>query len=369
MNDLVTIIPAVTALAYTALIISFTLGWLSLRECKSPTILKVSVVIAFRNEQHNFPRLLDCLGRQTYPHHLVQIILSDDYSDDDSVNIINAFTYSRPEISWLLIPSRGEKGKKAAQNRALAKTTGEIIITCDADCRMGERWLQQIMECFNDDGTQMVIGPVAIDSYSLFSRLQALEFMSLSGTTGGAASLGVPVMCNGANLAYRQRAWQESRPHIKGNHLQSGDDVFLLHAFKKLYPGKIRYLKNKCALVYTNASPDTFSFFQQRIRWAGKSGSYTDMFTLFTAATVAAFNIILSLLLVMSVVNTDLISQALGLLALKLIIDFPLLLMVASFLNQKKLLFLYPVLAIIYPFYVSAVVLGSIMVPVRWKHK
>ena len=44
---------------------------------------------------------------------------------------------------------------------------------------------------------------------SLLSRLQAMEFTSLAASTAAAIGIGHPILCNGANLAFRKSAFLE----------------------------------------------------------------------------------------------------------------------------------------------------------------
>src|SRR5699024_8221604 len=167
--------------------------------------------------------------------------------------------------------------KKFAISKAIEKSTGEIIVTTDADCRMGEHWLQTILSSFDDNQWYMLSSPVQYsEEKTFFERLQTLEFLYLIGL--GAAGIGnkKPTTCNGANLAYRKDVFYEMEGFKGIDELASGDDELLLHKVAVQNADKIYFCKSMDAAVYTDAKPTLSSFLNQRRRWASKSTKYKD---------------------------------------------------------------------------------------------
>ncbi|TVQ15128.1 MAG: glycosyltransferase [Bacteroidetes bacterium] len=359
---------------YLLLISLFIRGWRinsAHSQKQQPSKLWVSVVVAVRNEENNILTLLQSLWAQQYPNHLYEVIIIDDFSSDQTPALVAGFISDKENFHLITPTPLDTHGKKAALDRAIAQSRGNIIVTTDADCTMGVNWLYSIMQEFEQSGTKLVIAPVTIEDSSkcLFSLMQTLEFMSLTGATGGAAGMGNPIMCNGANMAFAKEARSEVMSHVSGNSYASGDDVFLMHAIKKKYPAQIRFLKNKEALVFTLPAKTIREFFSQRIRWAGKSAGYSDPFTLVTGAVVAGLNVFIVLMAVLTLTMHSLAPALLVLALLKLAIDGVLLTQVAVFLSRKKLLLLYPLLAIMYPFYVCTTLLLSLVKPYKWKQR
>ena len=52
-------------------------------------------------------------------------------------------------------------------------------------------------------------------------------------------------MCNGANLAYEKKAFNEVSGFEGIDHIASGDDMLLMHKIRKKYPDRFNYLKSK----------------------------------------------------------------------------------------------------------------------------
>ncbi|MEO7263319.1 MAG: glycosyltransferase, partial [Ferruginibacter sp.] len=156
----------------------------------NPLSTKISVIIPARNEAGNLYNLLTSLTHQIYPSSLFEVIVVDDYSTDDTAAIIKNF----PAPNIHLLSLKGQLGnekinsyKKKAIEIGIAASKGKLIVTTDADCFMGENWLQTIAGFYEKFQLQLIVMPVAIDcSNSPIEIFQALDFMSLQGITGAA---------------------------------------------------------------------------------------------------------------------------------------------------------------------------------------
>lgn len=82
-------------LVYAALMLYYYRGWQRIPRFSIPADIvfdkTVSVLIPVRNEAANITRLLQCLQQQSYPRHLVQIILINDNSTDNTRALAEAF--------------------------------------------------------------------------------------------------------------------------------------------------------------------------------------------------------------------------------------------------------------------------------------
>jgi hypothetical protein len=215
----------------------------------------------------------------------------------------------------------------------------------------------------------MLLGPVLLHpAKNLFERMQLLEFMSLIGSTGGAAALRLPVMSNGANMVFEKNAALEVEKFRKDSSLQSGDDVFLMEAIRKYYgPEAIRFVKDKSAIVTTAPCPGIKCFMKQRMRWVSKNKHYRSVFIILPALIVFGYNFMLFTLMGLSFFYPFLVLVFLLFTGLKLLVDFPLLTATATFFGNRQYLILAFPLALIYPVYVVASGFGGIFFRVKWK--
>ena len=337
---------------YVFVVATFIRGWAKLERFKTDgnkTKTKVSVLIAARNEERLIGKTIEDILAQDYDHSMMEIIIIDDHSTDNTSKIISSYAKDGVKLITLNEANALNSYKKKAIQTAINTTTGKLIITTDADCRMGPNWLKTIVSCYETKGYKMISSPVAyFEEKSFFERLQTLEFSYLIGL--GASTIGNnnPSTCNGANLAYEKDAFFEVGGFTGIDDLASGDDELLLHKMAALYDNKIGFLKNEDAIVYTHAKPTVSEFVQQRKRWASKTTKYKDKVVLILGASIWLFNlsILVNALLAIIFPDGESLKFLLIQLSLKLLIEFIFLFDVTNFFKRKQLLVLLPILNI-----------------------
>lgn len=342
---------------YLICIAAFTFGLFNLKErfhsINKNNLVKVSVLIAARNEEKNIEKLLESLKKQSFPKELFEVIIVNDHSTDNTDEIINDFINKNKELDVKLLKAE-KKGKKHAISQALHTAINELVIVTDADCVLNDLWIESIVGFYQEEKCKMILAPVLLSpAENLFEKMQVLEHLSLIGSTAGSASIGFPVMCNGANMAYERKAALEVEKFRKDFYIPSGDDMFLLEQFVKRYGhNNVKFLLSKSAVVKTKTCKTIKEFFRQRRRWVSKTKSYTSWKVIVTALIVLFFNLSIISLLVSAFFVPALWSIYILLTLLKFFIDFPLLKNITNFMNQGSLLKWVLPLEIIYPFYV-----------------
>ena len=342
---------------YLICIAAFTFGLFNLKErfhsVNKNNLVKVSVLIAARNEEKNIEKLLESLKKQSFSKELFEVIIVNDHSTDNTDEIINDFINKNKELDVKLLKAE-KKGKKHAISQALHSAINELVIVTDADCVLNDLWIESIVGFYQEEKCKMILAPVLLSpAENLFEKMQVLEHLSLIGSTAGSASIGFPVMCNGANMAYERKAALEVEKFRKDFDIPSGDDMFLLEQFVKCYGhNNVKFLLSKSAVVKTKTCKTIKDFFRQRRRWVSKTKSYTSWKVIVTALIVLFFNLSIISLLVSAFFVPALWSIYILLTLLKFFIDFPLLKNITNFMNQGSLLKWVLPLEIIYPFYV-----------------
>lgn len=330
-----------------------------------PAGLRVSVVVAFRDEAQALPVLLKCLAAQRDVDY--EVVLVDDASHDGSVAAIRQFldTHAGASGTFRLVASAGE-GKKQALTTGIGAASGHVIVTTDADCTMGDAWLATLTATFADERVQFVAGPVRIGQGGrFFDDLQAIEFASLIGVSGAAMAAGHPVMCNGANLAFRKAVFEEVHGYAGNLRVASGDDEFLMRKVAARYPVGMRYTARAGSVVTTQASSTLRVFFNQRLRWASKWGNNTSVFA--QAVAVYVFLLQLSWLAVFYLAVTQAYAVWLALLAARLVFEAAFLLAVCRTLGVVWRWGAFLALQFLYPVYVVVVALASRFLHPVWK--
>lgn len=235
---------------------------------------RVAVIVPARNEATHIVACVQAILAQDYPRGLMEVIVVNDHSEDDTAALAQAAAGHDPRFRILSLEAQtGPAYKKAAVAQGIAASSSELIVTTDADCVMGPQWLRSLVGCF-DAGTGLVSGPVLLEGKGLFAEFQALEFMGLIAVGAAAIAAGHPTMCNGANLAYRRTAYEAVGGFAGIDHIASGDDELLMHKVAAMPQFQVRFAKLAAAIVRTPAQPTWEAFKQQRIRWVSKSRHY-----------------------------------------------------------------------------------------------
>lgn len=328
---------------------------------------KISVIVVFRNELESLPDLIKDLVNQDYPVHNLEVILVDDNSTDGSYELVRNLTEQNPHFK--LIKNSGN-GKKHALSEGIDYSSGELIVTTDADCRMGENWLKTIAAYSADNKSDMILGPVLpVVDKGFFSDLVALEYFSLIGATAGAAGIKHPIMNNGANMAF-QRSTLNSIPDPFLIKTPSGEDVFFMLNLKKTNKSEINFLKSIEAVVSTQMPSGIKEFWQQRLRWVSKSKYYHDADIIISAAMVWWISFLMFATLMAGIFNPVYFLVYTFLFIMKSIPDYLLLSKVLAFFNRPGLIKHFILLQIIYPFYVTLTgIFGLIFVKFKWKDR
>ncbi len=91
----------------------------------------VSVVIPCRNEENTIHLVLDAIYHQTYPRDLLQVVVADGFSEDNTRQKIADFKNSHPDFD-LLVVDNPKRVIPAGLNAAIRASSGEIIVRMDA---------------------------------------------------------------------------------------------------------------------------------------------------------------------------------------------------------------------------------------------
>ena len=251
---MITIIAITIIISYLILIGTLTYGFDKVENFKLkdlPSKTKFSIVIPFRNEAENLPQLLHSILELNYPRSLFEVILVDDDSEDNSVEVIKNFIKKKPfsnnhgNIKVIQNKRTSNSPKKDAITAAIKTAQFEWILTTDADCVLPKYWLDSFDEFIQTNNPNCIVAPVTyVNRNSYFNRFQTLDFLSLQGATIGGFGINKPFMGNGANLAYKKSVFNTVEGFKGNTNISSGDDIFILEKMVTYDAKKVNYLKS-----------------------------------------------------------------------------------------------------------------------------
>jgi cellulose synthase/poly-beta-1,6-N-acetylglucosamine synthase-like glycosyltransferase len=339
-------IALISTFSYFFCILSIIVYWTKIENFKwGESTKKASVIVALHNEEKNIDRLVHALDAQSLSKDRFEVILVDDYSTDATWEIISDYAAKLPYICT--IQNTLNRGKKQALSEGIKCAQNDILIFTDADCVPSREWLEIYMDFFEKKNPNLVFGAVLIDANGLFGEIQQIEFASLVLAGASTWQMGIPTMCNGANLAYSKSFFEKINGFETHKHLLSGDDEFTYHKAIEIDKSKVFYLKNEKHYVYTDAASSWSKFYNQRKRWASKWEHYTISSPKWVAVLVFLFNLFFISLPIWTDWKT-----ALGCLILRFSIDYVAINQWLMYYGKKVKIHPYIIICSVYPIYV-----------------
>ena len=304
---ILTVLYAAILLAYRYWFGKMRLFQLNQIEALSPeqSSTQFTIIIPARNEAANIKACVDSILAQDYPVNAFEIIVIDDFSEDDTAFIVQALSQQYPQVRLLQLKDYCKEGetlayKKKAIEIAVAVAKGDWILTTDADCIVPKKWLLLYNAYIQEHQPCFVAAPVMfIKTAGFLNQFQLLDFLALQGITAAAVGAGKHSMSNGANLGFEKTAFIAVGGYQGVDHIASGDDMFLMHKMKQTLHKPVGYLFHPDAIVLTAAMDTWKGFIMQRIRWASKARYYDDRSITVVLTLVYLFNLSFILLALM----------------------------------------------------------------------
>jgi len=314
---------------------------------------------------------LQSLASQNYPAEKFEVIYVNDSSSDDSHHKL--FNAQKPNNFKVLSVADGVQGrafKKKAVNYGIENSRGNIIVTTDADCVHKKNWLRKMVSGFNPM-TAFISGPVSFTSdEKLFSKIQALEFAGLILTGAGLIGLGKATICNGANLAFRKKIFNELNGYRDQFHLSSGEDELLMQRIASETDYLVRFCCDQDAVVYTKPNLNLSDFFQQRNRWASKGLFYKNRLLIIRLIFIYLFYLSIIAQIFLSIFFSKLyLVTFIFCIILKFLVEYKIISKGADFIFKRELLRYFLVAEIFQMLYLPLAGIGGIIGKFKWKDR
>jgi 1,2-diacylglycerol 3-beta-glucosyltransferase len=353
-------------IVYTVQILLYALAaWRSHYDVDRSYSPSVSIIIAARNEEQNIGRCLDSMARLTYPPHLLEIIVVDDHSTDNTRSIIERYVLACPGMSVVTTrPEEGHlRGKTNAVTHGIEASTGEIIIFTDADCTVPERWVEETVKYYAGRNVGIVAGFTSLHARDWFGAMQAIDWFSLFSVAAAMIRLGYPVTAVGNNLSVRRAAYDEVGGY-RTIPFSVTEDYALFHAVTTKTDYTARLPMDPTTLVQSQACESWKDLYRQKKRWftGGRDMQFTD-FLIFSISYLTNLLILLGILLT----GSPLAWAALG---AKTLADLLMVMPAFNAFRRWPLLLFFPLFEVYYFLYVlyypPRVLMGGAVV---WKER
>ena len=135
----------------------------------------VSIVIPARNAAATIAATLCAALNQDYPGD-IEVVVADGSDDDSTTAII------RERFPDVLVVPNPDRETAAALNRAISRSTGEIIVRCDAHAVLPPNYVSEVVNALEATGAECVGGMQLPVGRGPFSRAVAMAITSPIGS-------------------------------------------------------------------------------------------------------------------------------------------------------------------------------------------
>lgn len=193
---------------YTALL---SVLWIRYRPFVAPEhafLPRVSVVIPAFNEGPMVERSIRSVAMCSYPRELLEIIVVDDGSRDDTFFHMQRLRREHPGLVKL-VRFKGNQGKREALCAGFRAATGAILVTIDSDSEIEARTIDEMVAPFlADPDIGAVAGRVAVlNRDTTISRMLEVQYaLAFDFSRAAQSTYRCVACCPGALSAFRREA-------------------------------------------------------------------------------------------------------------------------------------------------------------------
>ncbi len=226
---------------------------------------RVSVIVPAYNEEVGIERTLESLSRSDYDN--LEIVVVNDGSRDNTDSVIrgyiNDFTSAHPDsVKSFVYVSKENGGKGRALNEGIRRSSGEIVVTVDADSIVLPDAVSCFVKRFRDPEVMCVAGNITVgNTNTILGIVQFFEY-SLSFYLKKVDSLlNTIFVVGGAAAAYRREVF-DKLGLFNEDCITEDIDMSM-----KIQDAGMKIEFAADATVCTEGASDLASLIKQRLRW------------------------------------------------------------------------------------------------------
>lgn len=367
------VLAGITAV-YSGVLLTFVYGLSRLKHNQRAQHTKwpsVSVIVPARNEAEVLERTLESLLAQEYKGDW-EIMVVDDRSTDNTPFILADLQRRETRIKVVTVIEKNPPSpKKNALATGIAASSGEIIVTTDADCIYDPCWLHGLVSHMAQDvgvvaGLTIFDLPQDVDSVPSWQKIQWLDFFVQNFLAAGAMGLNHPASCNGSNLAFRRSVYSKISGWGKYAKVVSGDDVLFAQRVGLETKWKVVFAATQETIVRSLPVETFRELMHQRLRWASKGLSYRGSMLSFLFG-IYLYHLALIAAPIIGIVYPPAWLWIIGILAGKTLIDYFVVRQGCRTFRQERLLPYFFAFAFAQTFFIPFFGFAGLLLPYRWK--
>jgi len=333
----------------------------------------VSVIIPAHNEEDKLYATLESLSQQVYAGEL-EFVIVNDRSVDATASIIDTFVardlrFKRIDVQE---PSKRLAPKVNAVNHGINNSTGDIILTSDADCRYTPNWVSGMVRHFEPD-VAMVVGYVEStkpgEPSTWIERFESVDWLTLMLTSRSLTHFGWKFASSANNQGYRREAFRAVGGFGAMGRAPSGDEDLLTQRMGRLQDKRIVFASTSDTRVYTQPMSSVGALLNQRRRWVSRYHHLIHYHPAFLLSifTLGFQSVFLSFGVLLSPFFPALAPWVFGLWAVKLAVEIGGMALGTAQLQRRDLYGMTTITwALLHPFFIGTIVLWSMLRSGEW---
>ena len=193
--------------------------------------IPVSVIVCAKNEAENLELNLPLILSQKYSSF--EVVLVNDSSSDNTLEVMKQFEAKHHNIKIVDVKTIEAfwGNKKYALTLGIKASKHDFLVFTDADCKpLSDEWLAHISSKFsNQKAIVLGYGAYAKKRLSFLNQLIRFETVMTALQYFSYASLGIPYMGVGRNMAYRKELFFNNNGFNGHMAIKSGDDDLFIN--------------------------------------------------------------------------------------------------------------------------------------------
>ncbi len=235
--------------------------------------LKISIVVAAKNEEENILDLIKSLVEQNYDENLFEVIIVDDNSLDRTNELVQENIKGKTNFFIVKADSKPFRGKKGALTIGIEKAQYDFILITDADCIPQKNWIKTFSEIFTN-GFDFIFGVAPFfKEKSFINNLSCFENLRSNILTFSLAALDLPHSAAARNFGFKKSSFEKIQGYSNTMETLSGDDDLLLREAVK-NKMKIGFVAEKESFVYSRTKNNLRDYLKQKARHTQTSRYY-----------------------------------------------------------------------------------------------
>jgi cellulose synthase/poly-beta-1,6-N-acetylglucosamine synthase-like glycosyltransferase len=223
----------------------------------------VTVAIPVFNREKVIEKTVKSLSKLNYPKKLIQVIIVDDGSTDNSYAEAKRIQKEYSKLPIEVYHHKKNQGKSGAVNTAISHARGQLFTCLDGDTRVHPDSLNYLVPHFEDPKLGAVIGQVKVDeTKNFYEKLQRVEYIISNFIRRMMSSLGTLAIAPGGALSMFNLAVLKKVGGFREAGMTEDLEIAL-----RLRSNGYEVQMDPRAVMYTKVPEGWNALWRQRVRW------------------------------------------------------------------------------------------------------